>query len=197
MNLVIMGSGVLIGSLMAADPIDEYLLMIHPLGARHRAAAVRRQRASIAAAGRQHRHEHWRVDRHVRACSRIETRTEGRSMRTASRDGSPIPDPSESVSADPAARRSPDRPSSATLIRPPGPLSVNYPEHLTSAAADLLGEVIRAWSGLRPRCDPFRKRERCVVLMEGISGERHLHANVARFAQQCALRKRGASRVDR
>ena len=72
-------------------------------GARHRAAAVRRQRTSIAAAGRQHRHEHWRVDRHVRACSRIETRREGRSMRTASRDGSPIPDPSESVSADPAA----------------------------------------------------------------------------------------------
>ena len=65
------------------------------------------------------------------------------------------------------------------------------------ADLDLLGEVIRAWSGLRPRCDPFRKRERCVVLMEGISGERHLHANVARFGQLCALRKRGASRVDR
>jgi dihydrofolate reductase len=31
MNLVIMGSGVLIGSLMAADVIDEYLLMIAPL----------------------------------------------------------------------------------------------------------------------------------------------------------------------
>src|SRR3989442_5526276 len=31
-NLVIMGSGVLIGSLMAADLIDEYLLMIAPLG---------------------------------------------------------------------------------------------------------------------------------------------------------------------
>ena len=30
-NLVIMGSGVLIGSLMAADLIDEYLLMITPL----------------------------------------------------------------------------------------------------------------------------------------------------------------------
>ena len=30
-NLVIMGSGELIGSLMAADLIDEYLLMIHPL----------------------------------------------------------------------------------------------------------------------------------------------------------------------
>lgn len=30
-TLVIMGSGVLIGSLMAADAIDEYLLMIHPL----------------------------------------------------------------------------------------------------------------------------------------------------------------------
>ena len=30
-NLVIMGSGVLIGSLMAADLIDEYVLMIHPL----------------------------------------------------------------------------------------------------------------------------------------------------------------------
>ena len=30
-NLVIMGSGVLIGSLMAADLIDEYMLMIHPL----------------------------------------------------------------------------------------------------------------------------------------------------------------------
>jgi dihydrofolate reductase len=30
-NLVIMGSGELIGSLMAADVIDEYLLMIAPL----------------------------------------------------------------------------------------------------------------------------------------------------------------------
>jgi dihydrofolate reductase len=30
-DLVIMGSGVLIGSLMAADLIDEYLLMIAPL----------------------------------------------------------------------------------------------------------------------------------------------------------------------
>jgi dihydrofolate reductase len=30
-NLVIMGSGVLIGSLMAVNLIDEYLLMIHPL----------------------------------------------------------------------------------------------------------------------------------------------------------------------
>jgi dihydrofolate reductase len=30
-NLVIMGSGVMIGSLMAADLIDEYLLMIAPL----------------------------------------------------------------------------------------------------------------------------------------------------------------------
>src|SRR5437660_1667928 len=30
-NLVIMGSGVLIGSLMVADLIDEYLLMIAPL----------------------------------------------------------------------------------------------------------------------------------------------------------------------
>ncbi len=30
-NLVVMGSGVLIGSLMAADLIDEYLLMIAPL----------------------------------------------------------------------------------------------------------------------------------------------------------------------
>jgi dihydrofolate reductase len=30
-NLVIMGSGVLIGSLIAADLIDEYLLMIAPL----------------------------------------------------------------------------------------------------------------------------------------------------------------------
>ena len=30
-NLVIMGSGVLIASLMAADVIDEYLLMIHPV----------------------------------------------------------------------------------------------------------------------------------------------------------------------
>jgi dihydrofolate reductase len=29
--LAIMGSGVLIGSLMAANLIDEYLLMIHPL----------------------------------------------------------------------------------------------------------------------------------------------------------------------
>jgi dihydrofolate reductase len=30
-NLVIFGSGELVGSLMAADLIDEYLLMIHPL----------------------------------------------------------------------------------------------------------------------------------------------------------------------
>jgi dihydrofolate reductase len=30
-NLVIIGSGVLIGTLMTADLIDEYLLMIHPL----------------------------------------------------------------------------------------------------------------------------------------------------------------------
>ena len=30
-NLVIMGSGELIKSLMAAELIDEYLLMIHPL----------------------------------------------------------------------------------------------------------------------------------------------------------------------
>lgn len=30
-NLVIMGSGELVGALMAADLIDEYLLMIHPL----------------------------------------------------------------------------------------------------------------------------------------------------------------------
>ena len=35
-----------------------------------------------------------------------------------------------------------------------------------------------------------------VVLMEEVSGERHLHANVARLGQRCALRKRGASRVD-
>ncbi|MDQ0662062.1 dihydrofolate reductase [Arthrobacter ulcerisalmonis] len=31
LNLVIMGSGMLIRSLIAADQIDEYLLMIHPL----------------------------------------------------------------------------------------------------------------------------------------------------------------------
>jgi hypothetical protein len=36
-----------------------------------------------------------------------------------------------------------------------------------------------------------------VVLMERVSGERYLHANVARFGQRCALRKPDASRVDR
>lgn len=64
------------------------------------------------------------------------------------------------------------------------------------------------WSGAAPcqfhsppgaddLAEQTRKRERCVVLMEGISGERHPHANVALFGQQCAIRKRGASRVDR
>jgi dihydrofolate reductase len=45
-NLVIMGSGLLIGSLMAANLIDEYLLMIHPLvlgtGRRRSPGACRR-----------------------------------------------------------------------------------------------------------------------------------------------------------
>ena len=36
-----------------------------------------------------------------------------------------------------------------------------------------------------------------VVLMERVSGERYLHTNVARLGQQRALRKQGASRVDR
>jgi hypothetical protein len=36
-----------------------------------------------------------------------------------------------------------------------------------------------------------------VVHMEGVAGERHFHANVARLGQQSAIRKRGASRVDR
>jgi hypothetical protein len=45
--------------------------------------------------------------------------------------------------------------------------------------------------------EQIRKRESRVVLMERISGERHPQANVARFGQQCALRKPAASRVDR
>jgi dihydrofolate reductase len=39
-NLVIMGSGELIGALMAADLIDECLLMIHPFVLWHRAPLV-------------------------------------------------------------------------------------------------------------------------------------------------------------
>jgi dihydrofolate reductase len=73
-SLVIMGSGVLIGSLMASDLIDEYLLMIHPFGARHRTAAVSRRHASIAAADRQHDHEHGRVDRTYEAARGYETK---------------------------------------------------------------------------------------------------------------------------
>jgi hypothetical protein len=65
-------------------------------------------------------------------------------MGTTSRDGSPIPDPSVSVSADSAARRSPDRPSSATLFRPPGPTVGQLPITPDLRAADLLGEVMRA-----------------------------------------------------
>jgi dihydrofolate reductase len=62
-NLVIMGSGVLIGSLMAADLIDEYLLMIHPLvlGAGRR--LVPKWRAGVATAHRQRHSVHRRGDR--------------------------------------------------------------------------------------------------------------------------------------
>jgi hypothetical protein len=77
-----------------------------------------------------------------------------------------------------------------------------------SASPSLIERWVRKWSGAAPcQChsppgaddlaEQTRQRERCVVLMEGTSGERHPHANVARFGQQCAIRKRGASRVDR
>ena len=80
-NLVIMGSGVLIGSLMAADLIDEYLLMIHPLvlGSGRRLFAGGTPR--IAAAGRAAAPRARACDRHVRACSGIETKTRGVSMK--------------------------------------------------------------------------------------------------------------------
>ena len=68
--LAIMGSGVLIGSLMAVHLIDEYLLMIHPLvlGTGRRLFPGR---ARIAAAYRQRHIGHRRADRHLRAGERL------------------------------------------------------------------------------------------------------------------------------
>ena len=61
-----------------------------------------------------------------------------------------------------------------------------------SATPSLIKRLVMKWSGAAPcQChsppgaddlaEQTRERERCVVLMGGISGERHLHANVARF----------------
>jgi dihydrofolate reductase len=65
--LAIMGSGVLIGSLTAADLIDEYLLMIHPLVLGTGRRLFPRGRARVAAAHRQRDNRHGRGDRHLRA----------------------------------------------------------------------------------------------------------------------------------
>ena len=66
-NLVIMGSGVLIGSLMAADLIDEYLLTIAPLvlgtGRRLFAGGTQAPLRLVDSID----DEHGRVDRHIRA----------------------------------------------------------------------------------------------------------------------------------
>ena len=65
--LAIMGSGVLIGSLMVAEP-DRRVLADDPSArARHRTTAVPRGRARVAAAYQQCRNGHRRSDRHLRA----------------------------------------------------------------------------------------------------------------------------------
>jgi dihydrofolate reductase len=72
-NLVIMGSGVLIGSLSWPDrrvPADD-----PSHGARDRTEPLCRRNGSVAAAGRQHHRNYGRVDRHVRTSSRLGART--------------------------------------------------------------------------------------------------------------------------
>jgi dihydrofolate reductase len=64
-NLVIMGSGELIAALMAADLIDEYLLMIHPSCSAPAAACFLRA-ARIVAAHRLRHHDQRRPDGHLR-----------------------------------------------------------------------------------------------------------------------------------
>jgi dihydrofolate reductase len=63
----IMGSGVLIGPLMAANLIDEYLLMIHPLVPGTGRRLFPGGRGTVAAAYPQHHHPRGRGDRHLRA----------------------------------------------------------------------------------------------------------------------------------